>query len=135
MLESGIELIQLSDNTNYAPTFISTDKRVPAGTPTTLGYWQIGETQQYGFAKGPIFKVDFLEIVTGEGSSATHVKIWGIDNKDDAAPLFPINYLSANPTVHVYLQKFLICDENGDAQSVESYNIIGYKKKGMLISW
>ena len=136
MLESGIELIELQHTVNYEPTFISTDKRVPAGTPTTLGYWQIGETQQYGFAKGPIFKVQFVDL---SAVTATHIKIWGIDNRDDSAPIYPKTYFTnanyQNSVLHIYLKKFVFCNSEGVPASESSYTVVGYKKKGMLISW
>ena len=134
MLESGIELINVEVGLNYEPTYVSTDKRV-LNYPTSLGYWQVGEIQQYGFAKGPIFKLDFVDF-TNVGETITHVKIWGIENKDDSAVLFPLSYLEKFPTVHIYLKKFIFCDSDGNEIAPEGdYNIIAYKKKVMPLVW
>jgi hypothetical protein len=100
-----------------------------------LGYWQIGELQQYGFAKGPIFKVEFADL--SSISTATHVKIWAIDNKDNDAPIYPITYLTTfRPILDLYLKYFIFCDSSGN-EVVESpgYSVIGYKKKAMLSVW
>ena len=136
MLESGTELITLQAEVNYEPTFISADKRVPAGTSTTLGYWQIGELQQSGFSRGPVFKIEFADI--SGIATATHVKIWGIDNKDNDAPIYPLTYFSgmASPAmVHVYLKKFEFCDSNGVTVTESDYLVVGYKKRVIPIAW
>lgn len=133
MLNSGTELLSLIAGINYEPTFISTDKRV--SSPTTLNYWQIGELQQYGFARGPIFKIELVDL---SSVTATHIKIWGIENKDNDAPLYPLQYflsLSSQPIIDVYLKKFEFCDINGDPVNETTYTIVGYKKKVMPLSW
>jgi hypothetical protein len=134
MLNSGSELITISAGINYEPTFISTDKRAPAGVPTSLGYWQIGELAQYGFAKGPIFRVEFADL-TAVGSS--YVKIWALENQDSNAPVYPISYLTTNrPIMDIYFKKFIFCDALGEEVAEGgSYTIIGYKKKTMLTVW
>lgn len=136
MLESGTELITLQAGVNYEPTFISTDKRVPSGNPTTLGYWQIGEFAQYGFARGPVFKIEFADlsgIVT-----ATHIKIWGVDNKDNSAPIYPLAYftnLTSPAVVHVYLKQFEFCDSFGVKVEESDYTVVGYKKRVLPLAW
>lgn len=133
MLNSAIELITLKPLTNYAPTFISTDKRMPAGLPTSLGYYQIGELAQEGYAKGPIFRVNFVNLsLVG---TASHIKIWGLENEDDNAPLFDIPYLQNSPIVDVYLKKFIFCDNLGNEVEENDYIILGYKKKVMPLAW
>ena len=135
MLESGTELITLLNDTVYAPTFVSTDKRQPNSAPTTLGYWQIGETQQYGFSRGPVFKIEFADFA-GLDEAVTHVKIWGIDNQDSDAPIYPIDYVAANPVIHVYLKKFLFCDSAGEPiDPVGDYLVVGYKKRVLPLAW
>lgn len=135
MLESGTELITLLNDTVYAPTFISTDKRQPNSAPTTLGYWQIGENQQYGFARGPVFKIEFAN-VDDLAVGVTHVKIWGVDNQDNDAPIYPISYISNNPIIHVYLKKFLFCDAAGDpVEPAGDYLVVGYKKRVLPLAW
>lgn len=134
MLDSAIELISLTHSVNYEPTLISTDRRNSDPSKTTLRYFQIGELQQYGYAKGPIFKVEFADL---SGVSATHIKIWGLENLDDDAPLYPVSYLTTwRPIVDVYLKKFIFCDSDGDPVSESgTYSIIGYKKKSIPAVW
>lgn len=135
MLESGTELITLLNDTIYSPTFVSTDKRRPSSQATTVGYWQIGETQQYGFSRGPVFKVEFADLSGLEGG-VTHVKIWGVDNQDDDAPIYPVGYFSTNPIIHVYLKKFLFCDSSGTKVTpAGDYLVVGYKKRVIPIAW
>lgn len=135
MLESGTELITLLNNTIYSPTFVSTDKRRNSSQATTVGYWQIGETQQYGFSRGPVFKLEFADL-SGLEAGVTHVKIWGVDNQDDDAPIYPVNYFSTNPIIHVYLKKFLFCDAAGVAVTpAGDYLVVGYKKRVIPIAW
>lgn len=134
MTSSGFELIELVAGLDYSPTFVSTDKRVPSTEKTSLGYYQIGELMQYGFAKGPIFKIEFVDL---SSVSATHVKIWGLGNKDNAAPIYPITYLNGltNPVVEVWLKKFEFCDSAGTPAVETSYTVVGYKKNSMPIVW
>jgi hypothetical protein len=137
MLSSGTELIELAHDVNYAPTFVSTDRRVPPGEKTSLGYYQIGETQQWGFARGPIFKMEVVSLA-GVGSP-THMKIWGIDNLNDDAPIYPLTYFSsasaAKNTIEVYLKKFIFCNSVGEIVAPSDYTIVGYKKRAMPIAW
>jgi hypothetical protein len=136
MITSGTELLTLQSGINYEPTFVSTDKRVPQGERTTLGFWRIGELQQYGFSKGPIFKIEFADL--SSIATATHVKVWGIDNKDDDAPIYPITYFSqmtSPATVDVYLKKFEFCDSNGDVVEETDYLVVGYKKRVLPLAW
>jgi len=135
MLSSAIELINLTHDVSYAPTFVSTDKRIPAGGKTSLGYWRIGETQQYGYSYGPVFRVEFVNMGT-----ADYVKIWGLENKDDDAVVYPKTYLMsatyANNKIDVYLMKFAFCDITGAVVSPpNTYSVIGHKKKTMPIAW
>jgi hypothetical protein len=135
MLESGVELITLEHGLIYEPTFISTDKRKTPSEKTTLGYYQIGELQQYGFAKGPIFKIELVDVASA-GTGVTHVKIWGLDNLNNDAPIYPIAYFTKFPIIHVYLKKFEFCDSSGNEVVPDGdYTIVGYKKKGMLLTW
>ena len=138
MLESGTELITLDHNVIYAPTFISTDKRRGAGERTSVGYWQIGDTVQNGFARGPVFKVEFVDIAS-IGAGVTHVKIWGIDNLDDDAPIYPIAYFkntNISNTVNVYLRKFMFCNSTGVIRNPSgAYTVVGYKKRVIPIAW
>lgn len=134
MLNSAIEIITLIAGKNYEPTFISTDKRRPAGMPTSLGYYQIGEQMQYGYAKGPIFKIEFVDLT--QVATASHIKIWGIDNIDDTlVPLYDLNYLKSLKLFEIYLKKFEFCDSDGVPVKEETYTVVGHKKKVMPFNW
>jgi hypothetical protein len=139
MNESGTELITLINGEDYSPTFVSTDKRRPAGERTTVGYWQIGANAQQGYSRGPVFKVEFVDL--SNINTPTHIKIWGVDNLDSDAPLYPISYFSStaspwNTIIHVYLQKFEFCDSNGDPVEPDGdYLVVGYKKKVIPLAW
>jgi hypothetical protein len=138
MINSGTELINLMAGENYSPTFVSADRRRPSTERTTVGYWQIGDTTQHGFARGPVFKVEFVDL---SGVAANYIKIWGVDNLDNDAPIYPITYFSDTTapwrtTIEVYLQKFIFCDVNGDEVAEEGdYTIVGYKKRVIPIAW
>lgn len=136
MITSGTELLTLTSGVNYEPTFVSTDKRAAKYEKTTLGYWQIGELQQYGFARGPIFKIEFVDL--SSIATATHVKIWGLDNKDSDAPIYPLTYFTAmvSPAiVDVYLKKFEFCDSVGTPVVETDYVVVGYKKRVLPLAW
>ena len=129
MTNYATEIIQLEAGTDYSPTFIRTDRRIPAPQPTSLGYVQIGAAAQEGNAKGPIFKVEFadLTLVTAE-----YVQIWGLENDDTNAPIYPIAYLNNwRPIIDVYLKKFTFCDIDGVPATETEYSVFGYKKKTM----
>lgn len=129
MTNYATEIINLTAGLNYEPTFISTDRRRSPLEPTTLGYYQIGELAQYGNARGPIYKIEFAD--TSLIAVATHVKIWGLDNDDLNAPLYPIAYLQAwRPILDVYAKKFIFCDSLGaEIDETGNYTVIGYKRK------
>ena len=136
MTQTGFELIELTAGINYSPTFISTDKRLPANEKTTIGYNQIGEIAQYGFAHGPVFKIEFVNL--SSIATATHVKIWGLGNQDAAAPLYPITYFNpsyGNTKLAIWLKKFEFCDNSGDPIEETNYTVVGYKKKAMPLAW
>lgn len=141
MTGSGTELILLQHNSasadpggiDYSPTKISTDKRLPAGTPSTLGYYQIGVNDQYGYAFGPVFKVEFVDL---SAVTATHIKIWGLDNKDDNAPIYPKSYLVNHPLLKVYLKKFEFVNSAGTVVPPGgAYTVVGYKKRALPYSY
>jgi hypothetical protein len=129
MTNYATEIINLTAGLNYEPTFVRTDKRRSALESTSLGYYQIGELAQYGNARGPIFKIEFAD--TSSIATASHVKIWGLDNDDINAPLYPISYLNTwRPILDVYVKKFIFCDSAGvEVDEEGNYVVIGYKKK------
>ena len=139
----AIELINITAGTNYKPTFISTDKRIPAGTPTTLGYYQIGDVSQQGFARGPVFKIEVVDItdIIALGTIG-FIKVWGIENNDDDAPLYPLSYFdqtkTTNKVINVWLKKIEFL--SGDKVTVIDpgvtvYTIVGHKKKVIPFVW
>lgn len=132
MINYASEIISLEAGVDYSPTFIRTDKRRSASEQTSLGYYQIGVLQQYGNAKGSIFKVEFVDI---EAGPATHIKIWARENDDDNAPIYPISYLlSVNSTLLILLKKFIFCDSSGNEITgptgtyLGNYTIYGHKR-------
>jgi hypothetical protein len=129
MANYATEIIQLEAGTDYTPTFIRTDRRIPAPQPTSLGYVQIGAAAQEGNAKGPIFKVEFADLTA---VSAEYIKIWGLQNDDTNAPIYPITYLNTwRPIIDIYLKKFIFCTIDGTLVAETDYTVIGYKKNTM----
>lgn len=136
MTPSATELLSIQAGINYEPTIIRSDRRRYASETTSIGQVQIGELQQYGNARGPIFKIEFVDlsqITSGAMAIATHVKIWGIQNDDLNAPIFPISYLtSIKKPIDVHLKKFIFCDSTGlEKIASVNYLVIGYKKNVM----
>lgn len=129
MTNSATELLLLEHGIDYSPTFINTDNRLL--NSSSLGYYQIGVNQQYGFANGPIFKIEFVDISSISGLQ--YIKIWGIKNDDNNAPMYPISYLLNIPIIEVYLKKFIFLDSslNEINPSANSYTIVGHKKSNM----
>jgi hypothetical protein len=142
-IESATELIQLEHyssggaNVDYIPTWISTDKR---GQSTSIGYWQIGSTEQHGITYSPVYKVIFADL---SSVTATHIKVWGISNTTDDAAIFPVAFFKGsvppnhgNPILDIYLNKFEFTDSVGTVVAPGgTYSIIGCKKKSMPISY
>ena len=128
------EIITLEAGLDYSPTFIRTDKRRAANQPTSLGYVQIGELAQYGNAKGPIFKLEFVDL--SGIATASHVKIWGLLNDDTNAPIYPLTYFSTVPSIDIFAKKFIFCDGSGvEVDETDNYLVIGHKKNVMPISY
>ena len=128
------EIITVDAGINYSPTFVRTDRRRSSSELTSLGYMQIGELAQYGNAKGPIFKLEFVDL--SGIATATHVKIWGLLNDDTNAPLYPITYFSTVPSIEIFAKKFIFCDNAGvEVDETGNYLVIGHKKNVMPISY
>ena len=140
MLESGTELIDLVAGESYMPTKTSVDKRNARQLNTSLAYWQIGANAQQGISFGPVFKIEFVDLSSLPGP-ATHVKIWGVQNETDTAPLWPISYFAltanTNKVIGIWLNKFEFTDSDGVVQEVdeEDYSVIGYKKRVYPMVW
>jgi hypothetical protein len=139
-LDSATELIQLEhfssggNDVDYIPTFINTDRR---GQSTSLGYWQIGSTEQHGQTYSPVYKMIFADL---SNVTATHIKIWGISNIGNEAVIFPVRYFASDPlgnsVLDIYLNKFEFTDAVGNVVAPGGdYSIIGCKKKSMPLTY
>jgi hypothetical protein len=139
MLSSSTELINIEASVDYSPTFVSTDKRAPLGSQTTIGYWQIGANEQNGHTHGPIYRVEFIDVAAAVSDGAAFIAIWGIDNRSTPA-VYPIShfYDSANSinlpkTIDVFLQKFEFWDSGSidisDTVDPLDVSIIGHKRR------
>lgn len=136
---SGTEVINLEGGIDYSPTFINTDKRAPAGSLTTIGYWQIGATAQYGDAHGPIYQIEFLDVAEPVSNSVAYIAIWGIDNRSEPA-VYPISYFydstaseSIPRKIDIHLKKFEYwnaskVDITDSVDHAETY-VVGYKRR------
>lgn len=137
-VNSATEIITLnhaasaSPELTYEPVWISTDKRQPDVTKTTLKFAQVGgptAADKIGNAYGPIFKVEFVDLASV--TTATHIKIWGLDNDDvnsDGA-VYPISYLNGK-TIEIWLKKFEFTDAAGAPAAVGgSWTIYGHRKR------
>lgn len=121
-----------SPEVTYAPTKISTDKRATPGAATTLYKVQIGSDMQHGIANGPVFRVEFVDL---SSVTATHIKIWGIDNLTDDAPIYPKTYLVNHPILDVFLRKFEFTDSSGSPVAPGgTYTIVGHKMRGLPLN-
>jgi hypothetical protein len=121
-----------SPELSYDPVWISTDRRQPDPTKTSLKYSQVGgpsSADKIGNGNGPIFRVEFVDLAS---VSATHIKVWALDN-DDAinsdGVLYPISYI-AGKTLDIWLKKFEFTDSDGDTVAAGgSYLIYGHRKR------
>lgn len=118
-----------SPELTYEPVWISTDKRTNDPTKTTLKYSQVGgptAADKIGNAHGPIFRIEVIS------ASANYIKIWGLDNDDANAPVYPISRFTGangNAILDVWLKKFEFTDINGDAVSPGSYKVLGHRSR------
>jgi len=134
-MNSSTEILKLNaassttPESSYAPVWIVTDRRETDPNKTTLKYAQIGgpkATDKIGNAHGPIYMIEFVLIP----SSPTHIRVWGIDNDDQNAPIYPVEYLRKNPKLNIWLSKFEFTDENGlVSSSGGDYIIYGHRKR------
>lgn len=137
MTDNAYELITLTAGVDYSPTAISGDKRKSSTESTSITYTQIGASAQHGFTRGPVFKVEFVDL---SAVTATHIKIWGLGNEDTEAPIYPKTYFSsasaAKNVIPVYLKKFIFCNSSGvEVAAGGAYTVVGYKKRSMPIVW
>lgn len=127
---SSTEILTLENAVSYAPVFIVTDKRTSDPNKTTLKYPQVGgpdPSDKIGNADGPIYMIEFVDL---NAVTATHIKIWGLDNDDLNAAIYPVIYLVSNPKVYVWLDKFEFTDVNGDTEAAGGvYTIFGHRKR------
>lgn len=129
VINVAAELIELEAGINYAPTKISTDKRNKSSN--AIGYYQIGEADQYGNANGPIFRMSFVDL---SSVTATHIQLFGIKNEGTDGVEIPVSYFSNVPVWDIYLQKFEFTDGSGSVQTESDYQIIGHKLKQLPYS-
>lgn len=123
------EIIELEVNTSYEPVWISTDRRTNDPTKTTLKYSQVGgptAADKIGNAHGPIFRI---EVISAE---ADYIKIWGLDNDDNNAPIYPVSRFTGangNVVLDIWLKKFDFTDANGDTVSPGTYKVFGHRSR------
>jgi hypothetical protein len=135
-MNSSTEILELanaasaSPEMSYAPVWISTDRREPDPTKTTLKYAQVGgptKNDKIGNAFGPIYMIEFVDL---SSITAAYIKIWGLDNDDVNAPIYPVTYLENNPKLEVWLKKFEFTDVDGVTVAAGgSYKIYGHRKR------
>ena len=129
------EILELTAGTSYEEVWISTDRRQPDSTKTTMKYAQLGgptAADKIGNTYGNIFR---FEVVAHSGS-ATHIKVWGRDNTDDDAVLIPITRFTAsggNPMLDIWLKKFQFTNSDGDVVAPSSYTVLGYRGRSFPI--
>lgn len=127
---SATEILTLENAISYAPVWIVTDKRTSDPEKTTLKYPQVGgpdASDKIGNADGPIYMIEFVDL---SAVTATHVKIWGLDNDDINAPVYPISYILDNPKLHIWLDQFEFTDAAGSTVAAGGvYTIFGHRKR------
>ena len=127
---SATEILTLEPDVSYAPVWIVTDKRTSDPEKTTLKYPQVGgpdASDKIGNADGPIYMIEFADL--SALATAEFVKIWGLDNDDINAPIYPIAYLRNNPRVYVWLDKFVFTDRFGQPVEETKYTVLGHRKR------
>ena len=128
---SSTEILTLENDISYDPVWISTDKRISDPEKTTLKYPQVGgptAADKIGNANGPIFRIEVLR------ATANYIKIWGLDNDDSNAPVYPISRFTgtgASPILDVWLKKFEFTDASGNPVTVlpGTYQVLGHRKR------
>ena len=134
---SSTEILTLENGISYAPVWIVTDKRISDPEKTTLKYPQVGgptAADKIGNANGPIFRIEVLS------ATASYIRIWGLDNDDDNAPVYPITRFTdtgASPILNVWLKKFEFTDVDGipvDPVTV-TYQVLGHRKRNYPIQF
>ena len=134
---SSTEILTLENGISYAPVWISTDKRISDPEKTTLKYPQVGgptAADKIGNANGPIFRIEVLR------ASASYIRIWGLDNDDSNAPVYPISRFTgtgASPILDVWLKKFEFTDATGTPVIVlpGTYQVLGHRKRNYPVQF
>lgn len=131
------ELLELSHASSaspelsYEPVWISTDRRQPDATKTSLKYAQIGgpdASDKIGNGHGPIYRVEFADL---SAVSASYIKVWALDNDGVVSDgvVYPTSYL-AGKTLDIWLKKFEFTNSGGETVAAGgSYKIIGHRKR------
>lgn len=127
---SSTEIIVLSEAISYSPVWISTDRRNPDPSKTTMKYAQVGgpgKNDKIGNTFGPIFMVEFVNL---NSVTAQFIKIQGLDNDDVNAPIYDIKYLKDNPKVYVWLDRFEFTDAAGNPVAPGGdFKAFGHRKR------
>jgi len=132
---SSTEILTLENGISYAPVWIVTDKRISDPEKTTLKYPQVGgptAADKIGNANGPIFRIEVLS------ATASYIRIWGLDNDDDNAPVYPIARFTgagASPILDVWLKKFEFTDANGNPVAAGNYQVLGHRKRNYPVQF
>lgn len=136
MLLIATEIIELAAGTDYSPYFVSTDRRRPSTERTSLGYFDVRESE----GNGPIFRLDFAYIdESNVNTGTTFVKLFGLDALDietSRTLLYPLTYFYKNgpstlSRLDIFLKAFVFCDSNGNPINIDPtyYKIAGHKLK------
>lgn len=136
LVNIATEIIELSHASfaspeiNYEPIAISTDRRQPDPTKTTLVYWQLGPSgSKIGNANGPVHAVEFVDI-----PASAYIKVWAMDNDDANAVVYPTDYLIKFPLLNVWLKKFEWTDATGSVVAAPvSYTVVGHRKRNLPV--
>lgn len=134
---SSTEILTLENGISYAPVWIVTDKRISDPEKTTLKYPQVGgptAADKIGNANGPIFRIEVLS------AAASYIRIWGLDNDDSNAPVYPISRFTgtgASPILDVWLKKFEFTDATGTPVTVlpGTYQVLGHRKRNYPVQF
>jgi hypothetical protein len=118
-----------SPELTYEPVWISTDRREQDPNKTTLKYSQLGgpkAADKIGNAHGPIFRIEVIR------ATASYIRVWGLDNDDTNAPIYPIQRFTAagaSPFLDIWLKKFEFTDVAGVPVAAGNYTVIGHRKR------
>ena len=132
---SSTEILTLENGISYAAFWMIKDKRISDPEKTTLKYPQVGgptAADKIGNANGPIFRIEVLS------AAASYIRIWGLDNDDDNAPVYPITRFTgtgASPILDVWLKKFEFTNVDGIPVTAGNYQVLGHRKRNYPVQF